>query len=236
MHVQLYIIVIYYITVQVIHGAYVLRPQYVWLCGYPSKSTCRNFKKLQFSKTTWRPILSVKSKFTRFKMGRSTNLFKFVSFTERISKLRINVVHKIEKRSEIPEDLDTFFQQSLAKWTELNCSLDFQAFHKEINGLVKSLSLLVYHQKAVVEILKRYLAKKDSLALDALLELCVELSRDLQGDFSQYFTEFLRIIAGHLDTKDAQKIEDCFKTLAYLFKFQWRYLVKDLKSIFRYVI
>lgn len=218
--------------------AYVLRPQYVWLCGYPSKNTCRfqNFKKLQFSKTTWRLMLSVKPKFTRFKMGRSTNLFKFVSFTERISKLRINVVHKIEKRSEIPEDLDTFFQQSLAKWTELNCSLDFQAFYKEINGLVKSLSLLVYHQKAVVEILKRYLAKKDTLALDALLELCVELSRDLQGDFSQYFTEFLRIIAGHLDTKDAQKIEDCFKTLAYLFKFQWRYLVKDLKSIFRYVI
>ena len=166
-------------------------------------------------------------------MGRSTNLFRFVSFTERISKLRIEVVHKIEKRSEIPEDSDTFFQESLAKWCELNCSLDFQAFYKEVSELVKSLSLLVYHQKAVVEILQRYLSKKDTLALDALLELCIELSRDLQGDFSQYFTEFLNIIAGHLVTKDAQKIEDCFKTLAYLFKFQWRYLVKDLKSLFR---
>ena len=166
-------------------------------------------------------------------MGRSTNLFRFVSFTERISKLRIDVVHKIEKRSEIPEDSDTFFQESLAKWSELNCSLDFQAFYKDVNGLVKSLSLLVYHQKAIVEILQRYLRKKDTLALDALLELCVELSRDLQGDFCQYFTQFLKIIAGHLATKDAQKIEDCFKTLAYLFKFQWRYLVKDLKSLFR---
>jgi U3 small nucleolar RNA-associated protein 20 len=167
-------------------------------------------------------------------MGRSTNLFKFVSFTERISKLRIDVVHKIEKRSDIPEESDTFFQEGLAKWSELNCSLDFQAFYKEVNGLVRSLSLLVHHQKTVVEILQRYLRKKNSLALDALLELCVELSRDLQGDFSQYFTQFLKIIAGHLNTKDAQKIEDCFKTLAYLFKFQWRYLVKDMKSLFRY--
>lgn len=166
-------------------------------------------------------------------MGRSTNVFKFVSFTERISKLRIDVVHKIEQRSEIPEDSDTFFQQGLAKWTELNCSLDFQSFYKEVNGLVKSLSLLVYHQKDIVEILLRYLRKNDTLALDALLELCVELSRDLQGDFSQFFVQFLKVIAGHLDTKDAQKIEDCFKTLAYLFKFQWRYLVKDLKSMFR---
>lgn len=169
-------------------------------------------------------------------MGRSTNLFRFVSFTERISKLRIDVVHRIEKRSEIPEESDTFFQESLEKWNELDCSLDFQAFSKEVNGLVKSLTLLVYHQKTVVEILQRYLRKKDSLALDALLELCVELSRDLQGDFTQYFAQFLKIIASHLDTKDAEKLENCFSSLAYLFKFQWRYLVNDLKTLFRYAI
>ena len=161
------------------------------------------------------------------------NIHKFVSFTERISKLRIDVVHKIEKRTETPEDSETFFQLCLSKWTELNCSLDFQEFYKEVSTLVKSFSLLVYHQKTVVEILQRHLKKKDTLALDALLELCVGLSRDLQGDFCPYFTEFLHIIASHLDKKDAQKIEDCFKTLAYLFKFQWRYLVKDMKPLFR---
>lgn len=161
------------------------------------------------------------------------NTHKFVSFTERISKLRIDVVHSIEKRTETPEECETFFQQCLSKWSELNCSLDFQDFNKEVFPLVKSLSLLVYHQKTVVEVLLRYLKKKDTLALNALLELCVELSRDLQGDFSTYFTDFLRTIAAHLSTKDAEKVEDCFKALAFLFKFQWRFLVKDMKAVFR---
>lgn len=167
-------------------------------------------------------------------MGRSTNIFRFISFTERISKLRIDVVHKIEKRSDIPDESDTFFNQSLSKWRELNCCLDFQEFYKGVSPLVKSLSLLVHHQKSVIDILQKYMKKKDTLALEALLQLCVELARDLQGDFTQYFRDFLGIITKNLDTKDAEKIESCFKTLAYLFKFQWRFLIKDMKSLFRY--
>lgn len=59
----------------------------------------------------------------------------------------------------------------------------------------------------------------------------VALAKDLQKDFYEYFPEFLNAIIGLLQTKDPEQIEYAFVALAYLFKFLWRYLVKNVKTV-----
>lgn len=59
----------------------------------------------------------------------------------------------------------------------------------------------------------------------------VAVSKDLQKDFYEHFPRFLTIIVKLLQTKDTEQIEYTFTSLAYLFKFLWRYLVKNIQTV-----
>lgn len=62
--------------------------------------------------------------------------------------------------------------------------------------------------------------------------MIVALARDLQKEFYEYFPDFLSIIIDLLETKDAEQLEHTFTALAYLFKFLWRYLIKNVDRAF----
>lgn len=57
------------------------------------------------------------------------------------------------------------------------------------------------------------------------------VSKDLQKDFYEYFPRCLIVIIDLLRTKDTEQIEYTFTSLAYLFKFLWRYLVQNIKTV-----
>lgn len=61
--------------------------------------------------------------------------------------------------------------------------------------------------------------------------LVVAVARDLQKEFYDYFPEFLSEMICLLQTKDAEQIEYAFTTLAYLFKFLWRYLTRNIRTV-----
>lgn len=61
--------------------------------------------------------------------------------------------------------------------------------------------------------------------------LVVAIARDLQKDFYEYFPPFLSEMICSLQTKDAEQIEYTFKALAYLFKFLWRYLTRNIETV-----
>jgi len=61
--------------------------------------------------------------------------------------------------------------------------------------------------------------------------LVVAVARDLQKEFYDYFPEFLSEMICLLQTKDVEQIEYTFTTLAYLFKFLWRYLTRNIKTV-----
>ena len=165
------------------------------------------------------------------------NTFKFQNFAERISNIKVDVYHSIgTKEHQFPEnDKDTFFRENLEKWTELNCSLDFTAFYREIKRYVQSFNQLLFHKETVLEILKRYLSLKTPLALEPCLDLVATLSRDLLVDFCPYFEEIFTLLTGFLTTHDTDLIEHTFVSLAHIFKFIWRYLVADIKNVFKFV-
>lgn len=58
------------------------------------------------------------------------------------------------------------------------------------------------------------------------------VSKDLQKDFYEYFPRCLIVIIDLLRTKDTEQIEYTFTSLAYLFKFLWRYLIQNIKTVF----
>lgn len=166
---------------------------------------------------------------------KETNTYKFQGFSERIANIKINVVHRIEQRSEVPEDADTFLSETLSKWNELNCTLHFQEFSGEVKPLVQSLAQLVHHEKEVISLLKKHLQVRDSLALKPLLDCVVQIARDLQSDFYPHFSDIFRLLVSLLSShsQDTETLEDIFATLSYLFKFLWRYMIKDIPEVFR---
>ena len=62
----------------------------------------------------------------------------------------------------------------------------------------------------------------------------MQLSRDLQNDFYAYFPRVFGAITKLLDTQNTEILEWSFQTLSYLFKFLWRYMLKDLTTIYRW--
>lgn len=64
----------------------------------------------------------------------------------------------------------------------------------------------------------------------------IAVAKDLQKDFYAYFPEFLEVIISFLSTKDADQLEFALTSLAYLFKFLSRYLVKDFVAVFQLLV
>ena len=166
---------------------------------------------------------------------KETNTHRFKGFSERISAIKIDVTHRIQRSVETPEDEDTFFYEALSKWTELNCTLHFQNFSSKVKEYVQSLAQLVHHKDRVIELLKEHLEIRGSLALESLLDLVVQLAKDLQADFYPHFGSFFSISVSLLNRcwQDVDVLECIFTTFSYLFKFLWRHMVKDISSVFR---
>ncbi|KOX69407.1 Small subunit processome component 20 like protein [Melipona quadrifasciata] len=160
------------------------------------------------------------------------NTFQFKTFNERVSEIDVDVFHRVAHRNEEnEEEIETYFHQTLQKWNFLNLTEGYCSFKRKVRDIV-TLPQLVNQKQFVVDTLIEYLQKKDVLFLQPILELVVAVSKDLQKDFYEYFPRFLTVIIDLLQTKDTEQIEYTFMSLAYLFKFLWRYLVKNVKTVF----
>ncbi|XP_066910089.1 small subunit processome component 20 homolog [Clytia hemisphaerica] len=163
------------------------------------------------------------------------NTFRFQSFSEQIN-VSIDVHRNARLTSkEIPEnDKDTFFRESLEKWAELNCSIDYTKLYRKLKPLSRSFNQLVYHKDQVVEILKEYLSKDESLAHEACVELLAHMSKDLLDEFYPFFDQFFPLLVKFLgNNQNTKLIESTFICFAYIFKFLWKWMLKDLKNFFK---
>lgn len=161
------------------------------------------------------------------------NNFRFVKFSERIAKINVNVVHRLGLQKDLPEDADTFFYEALVKWEDLNCTQSYENFKKECGRDVITLTQLVHNEQRVVQCLQKHLNVINSNAYQPLLELVVALARDLQADFYVHFPQFFTVIVELLQTRDPDVIEHAFTCISYLFKFLWRYMIKDIAAVYK---
>ncbi|KAI5094075.1 small subunit processome component 20-like [Silurus meridionalis] len=163
---------------------------------------------------------------------KSENTYRFLTFSERLANVNIDVIHRIDRTGSYSEEVDTYFFEGLMKWRDLNQTDHYTAFKKEVSYKSQSFHMLVFHQNGIVESLKTHLMVKNSHAYQPLLDLVVQFARDLQTDFYPHFPDFFVIITSLLETQDTEVLEWAFTCLSYLYKYLWRLMVKDMNKIY----
>ncbi|XP_053937766.1 small subunit processome component 20 homolog [Cuculus canorus] len=171
----------------------------------------------------------MKSKPSAHKSG---NTHRFLTFSERLSNINIDIIHRIDRTGSYTEEVETYFSEALRKWRELNLTQHFVQFYNEVANKCQSFNQLVYYQNAIVQSLKTHLQVKGSLAYQPLLDLVAQLARDVQADFYPHFHDFFLAITKLLDTQDTELLEWAFTSLSYLYKYLWRLMVKDIHNIY----
>ena len=159
------------------------------------------------------------------------NTFRFQSFNERIELISI----KLGRSASEPHTADTHFSQALSHWAELNCTQRFVEFHRAVADKVQSHPQLLYYRHEITGVLQLHLKDQDSLALQPVLDLLVQFTRDLQDDFMPYFTNFFDILVSLLNVHhhDADVLEWIFTCLAKQFWFLRKFLIKDIQMVFQ---
>uniref|UniRef100_A0A2K6R3F7 UTP20 small subunit processome component n=1 Tax=Rhinopithecus roxellana TaxID=61622 RepID=A0A2K6R3F7_RHIRO len=163
---------------------------------------------------------------------KTENTYRFLTFAERLGNVNIDIIHRIDRTASYEEEVETYFFEGLLKWRELNLTEHFGKFYKEVIDKCQSFNQLVYHQNEIVQSLKTHLQVKNSFAYQPLLDLVVQLARDLQTDFYPHFPEFFLTITSILETQDTELLEWAFTSLSYLYKYLWRLMVKDMSNIY----
>uniref|UniRef100_H0V054 UTP20 small subunit processome component n=1 Tax=Cavia porcellus TaxID=10141 RepID=H0V054_CAVPO len=163
---------------------------------------------------------------------KTENTYRFLTFAERLGNVNIDIIHRIDRTASYDEEVETYFFEGLLKWRELNLTEHFGKFYKEVIDKCQSFNQLVYHQNEIVQSLKTHLQVKNSFAFQPLLDLVVQLARDLQTDFYPHFPDFFLTITSILETQDTELLEWAFTALSYLYKYLWRLMVKDMGRIY----
>ncbi|XP_011686919.1 PREDICTED: small subunit processome component 20 homolog isoform X2 [Wasmannia auropunctata] len=163
---------------------------------------------------------------------KEANVFRFKPFSERVSEIDVDIFHRVAHRNEddADEEVETYFHETLVKWNVLNLTDGYTTFRRQVRDIV-TLPQLLHRKQHVIDMLMLYLRKRDPLFLQPILELVIAVARDLQKEFYDYFPDFLSEIISLLQTKDAEQVEYTFTTLAYLFKFLWRYLTRNVETV-----
>ena len=164
----------------------------------------------------------------------STRNHRFQSFNQRISKLKIDPVHRSHR---IDLDADTaasYFQTALNRWRNLNISEDFTDFVKIVAPMCESLPQILHYQKEIMGALVKFIEKANALSLEPLLDLLASFAHDLGPRFEYNFPIALRLVASlAANHSDVETVEWSFECLAWLFKYLSRLLVPDLRPVYQ---
>ncbi|OAP55622.1 hypothetical protein AYL99_09774 [Fonsecaea erecta] len=198
--------------------------------GTPRTSTSRS--------GTPRPL-----RFTRRGMrggSPSPKQHSFESFSKRISKLKIDPAHTVEKvrpSRENQDGLQTFFHATLEEWAQLNLSTTFTSFFGQASPLSETLPLLLHHAPTIFNTLIEHIERRDEHALEPLLSLLAQLTHDLDHGFEPYFERAVQVVSQIAATIDkVEVVEWCFNCLAYMFKYLSKLLVQDLRPLLTVMI
>ena len=160
----------------------------------------------------------------------------FETFTQRIAKLKIDPISKTRRHGIDHGDLESttsHFSAGLSEWRELNLSENFSDFVQEVDTLCDSLPQILHSQDKIMDIMVRYLEKRDALSLEPLLGLLSQFAHDLGTRFEKHFARALSVVTGIAAShSDVQVIEWSFTSLAWLFKYLSRLLIPDLRPTF----
>ncbi|OGE56629.1 hypothetical protein PENARI_c003G04800 [Penicillium arizonense] len=171
----------------------------------------------------------------RVKKGtETTKSHRFEGFSSRISKLKIDPIHRVRRASfgEDEDETTSYFRSALDHWFEMNLSDNFSQFVRRVNPLSESFAQVVYHEEKIMALLVEFIEKRDQHSLEPLLSLLAQFARDLGVKFEKHFATAVTLVSSIAATHaDIEVVEWSFTCLAWIFKFLSRLLVPDLRQL-----
>lgn len=171
----------------------------------------------------------------RLKSGtETTKNHRFEGFSSRISKLKIDPIHRVRRASfgEDEDETSSYFRSALDHWFEMNLSDNFTNFVRKVNPLSESFAQVVYHEEKIMGLLVEFIEKRDQLSMEPLLSLLAQFARDLGVKFEKHFATAVTLVSSVAAThSDIEVVEWSFTCLAWIFKFLSRLLVPDLRQL-----
>ncbi|KAL4877549.1 armadillo-type protein [Aspergillus karnatakaensis] len=171
----------------------------------------------------------------RVKSGTATtNQHRFETFSQRVTKLKIDPIHRVRRPSfgEDGDETSSHFRSAFDHWAELNLSENFVAFSRRVSPLSESLPQILYYEEKIFKLLVEYIDKRDKVSIEPLLSLLAQFARDLGVRFEKYFAASVTLVASVAATHpDVEVVEWSFTCLAWTFKFLSRLLVPDLRQL-----
>eukprot|EP00854_Cymbomonas_tetramitiformis_P016575 gene16575-19688_t len=166
--------------------------------------------------------------------------FKFKRFKQRVKEVDVNVFKRVGKaRAEPLEGCDSFLQEAINEWRELNTAESFcevvQALHEKCGSLI----LIVHHQSHILDVILSKFQYQEQLSLDGLLALMEALARDLENDFYPHLPRVIDSIVELLAdgaVRDTDLIQHIFTRLNQVFKYTRRSLAADLPGVLRMTV
>ncbi|KAJ5230277.1 hypothetical protein N7489_010985 [Penicillium chrysogenum] len=171
----------------------------------------------------------------RLKTGtETTKNHRFEGFSSRISKLKIDPIHRVRRASfgEDEDETSSYFRAALDHWFEMNLSDNFTQFVRRVNPLSESFAQVLYHEEKIMGLLVEFIEKRDQLSMEPLLSLLAQFARDLGVKFEKHFATAVTLVSSVAATHpDIEVVEWSFTCLAWIFKFLSRLLVPDLRQL-----
>lgn len=164
--------------------------------------------------------------------GEGERRFKYQSFKSRVEHIKIDVVHRVKRYEDEPDEFGSYFNEALEEWKEKNLTTHFSLFVRDIQKYVKTLPSILYHKERLIESIEKHLLVQDSLALEPLLDLTTKLAKDLEAEFYPFFGRIFAAIVPLIKHRDVRLLESVFNCIAYLFKYLSKQLASDLAPTF----
>jgi hypothetical protein len=124
-----------------------------------------------------------------------------------VNQLKIKITRQVGQKDNATVETGSFFNDSLEEWKELNLSAPFVRFALDVKNYCQTLPQLLYHKDRVVELLIKNLNDGNVLALEPILDLTTQLSKDLDEELFPYFDRLLTAILPLVEFRDVKVIE-----------------------------
>lgn len=183
-----------------------------------------------------KPNRVVKAKKNSKRSTPHTKNYRFQSFNERITNLKIDPIRRkrhVDREEVDEEKTHSYFGSALEAWKDTNLSQTFTDFAREATPLSDNLPVVLHNEEKIMDLLVGYIERGDALAMEPLLALLAHLAHDLDTRFEVHFQRAVSTVAAvAAKHEDFAVIEWAFTCLAWLFKYLSRLLTPDLRPLY----
>lgn len=171
----------------------------------------------------------------------SSNVRRFVSFSQRLKTMNINATQSLTNHSQYilslqkeENDMTTYTYDVLKHWKANNKTRDFQIFARELTPLIRTVQEMLFNKKEIISLITDQINKLKSDTAEAVLDVVWTMARELRGEFAKdYLPKIFVPMISKIDLKESTLMEILFRTLMLLFKFLYPYMIGNLNSYFQ---